>query len=193
MINLKSCLLLIWLALSGFEVVFAAAPESSSGALLLAQIHLAGGPVAEKPVPAPAASRLDRIRERHQGRYLRRGRLPVRHGIRRAQRPGHWCDVLSLHLNTKYCHAAPDNQQNRAARQHRQKIHQPLEDAYPLEFTYRVASATAKYLDIQLSADKGPMNTRDYRIQLQAIPLANGRTFLHMTYFYAYGWAGRSP
>lgn len=68
---------------------------------------------------------------------------------------------------------------------------QPLEDAYALEFTFLVAAATANYLEIQLSADKGPLDTRDYRIQLQAIPLANGRTFLHLTYFYVYGWASR--
>ncbi len=37
----------------------------------------------------------------------------------------------------------------------------------------------------------GPLGTRNYRIQLQAIPLAHGRTYLHLTYFYAYGWAGR--
>ena len=42
------------------------------------------------------------------------------------------------------------------------------------------------------AADTGPFSTRDYRIQLQAIPLAGGsQTFLHLRYSYGIGIAAR--
>jgi len=102
-----------------------------------------------------------------------------------------WCDVLILHINTKYCRASTDKANTVLMVRIGKKIAQPIEDAYPIEFRYRVAAATAEYLEIQLDAKKGPLSTRDYRIQLQAIPVGNGRTFLHLTYAYDYGLAGR--
>jgi hypothetical protein len=105
--------------------------------------------------------------------------------------PEHWCDVLILHLNTKYCHATTNEISTVLMVSIGKKTPQPIEDAYPIEFLYRVAAATPKYLEIQLSAEKGPLATRNYRIQLQAVPVENGRTFLHLTYSYAYGLAGR--
>jgi len=105
--------------------------------------------------------------------------------------PAHWCDVLILHINTKHCHATTDKTRTILTVYIGKKTPQPIEDAYPIEFSYRVAAATTKYLEIQLNAEKGPLSTRDYRIQLQAMPVGNGRTFLHLTYSYAYGLAGR--
>jgi hypothetical protein len=104
--------------------------------------------------------------------------------------PDHWCEVLILHINTKYCRAttrAPTVLTVSIGR----KTSQPLEDAYPIEFSYRAAAATPKYLKIQLNAENGPMSTSNYRIQLQAVPVESGRTFLHLTYSYDYGMAGR--
>src|SRR5512139_39972 len=102
-----------------------------------------------------------------------------------------WCEVLILHINTKYCHAGTDKASTVLMVRIGKKIAQPIEDTYPIEFRYRVAAVTAQYLEIQLDAEKGPLSTRDYRIELQAIPVGNGRTFLHLTYSYDYGLAGR--
>lgn len=105
--------------------------------------------------------------------------------------PEQWCDVLILHINTKYCRATTDESTTALAVSIGKKTPQPLKAAYPIEFSYRVAAATAKYLDIQLDAQDGPLSTRNYRIQLQAVPVGNGQTFLHLTYSYDYGMAGR--
>ncbi|MDZ7583655.1 MAG: hypothetical protein U0938_02380 [Thiobacillus sp.] len=102
-----------------------------------------------------------------------------------------WCDVLILHINTKYCRATTDETRTVLTVYIGKKTPQPIKDAFPIEFTYRVTTATANYLDIQLDAEKGPLSTRDYHIQLQAVPVGNGQTFLHLTYSYAYGLAGR--
>ena len=43
----------------------------------------------------------------------------------------------------------------------------------------------------QLDAAEGPLSTRNYHLLLQAVPVGNGQTFLHLTYSYDYGLAGR--
>lgn len=105
--------------------------------------------------------------------------------------PGRWCDILLLHLNTKYCRASTDGQAS-ALRVYIGKKHdQPLEDAYLVNFSWRVVTATPDYLKIMLTADEGPLSTRDYRIMLEAVPLDDGRTVLHLAYSYSFGFAGR--
>ncbi len=44
---------------------------------------------------------------------------------------------------------------------------------------------------MHLSADEGPLSTRNYRIQVEAIPLDPKRSLIHMSYAYAYGFAAR--
>lgn len=102
-----------------------------------------------------------------------------------------WCDVLILHINTKYCHATTDASRTALLLGVGKKTAQSLDDTYPLEFSYRVAMAKATYLEIRLDAEEGPLSTRNYHIQLQAVPVESGRTFLHFTYSYEYGLAGR--
>jgi len=46
-------------------------------------------------------------------------------------------------------------------------------------------------LQVKLHADSGPLNTRDYRIVLEAVSLSGDRTFLHLTYAYSYDMIGR--
>ena len=105
--------------------------------------------------------------------------------------PAHWCDVLILHLNTKYCRAAAGQTPATLSMRVGKKNDQALEDAYRIDFTYRVNTNSDDYFDIRLNADKGPLDTRDYRIQLEAIPTADGRSFLHLVYSYSYGFASR--
>ncbi len=184
-------LLLAWFALSSLGVVFAAAPESSTGAALLAKYTSLADRLQKNSYQRPLYLDSTESGTDIEGDIYAVVDYPFATVNAGLNNPDNWCDVLSLHLNTKYCHAAPENTKTVLRVSIGNKYSQPLEDAYQLEFAYRVTAATAKYLEIQLSADKGPMGTRNYRIQLQAIPLTNGRTFLHMTYFYAYGWVGR--
>lgn len=105
--------------------------------------------------------------------------------------PGNWCDILSLHPNTKYCKASVVEKQDVLNVSIGRKYDQPLEDAYPLVFGYRVAVQAPDYLQVRLNADKGPMGTSNYRIVLDAVPLKDSQTFIHLSYAYAYGLAGR--
>lgn len=105
--------------------------------------------------------------------------------------PAHWCDVLILHLNTKYCRPRIDNNGSILAVSMGKKHDQALEDAHRVDFNYQVASANAQYMQVRLHAPSGPLSTRDYRIQIEAIPIDGKRTFLHLTYAYSYGFTGR--
>ena len=105
--------------------------------------------------------------------------------------PGQWCDVILLHVNTKYCRPAAEPT-GAALRVHiGKKTPEELSDATRLDFTYRVAAASPEYVDIVLDAKDGPMGTSDYRIELEAVALSNAKTFMHLTYSYAFNFAGR--
>ncbi len=105
--------------------------------------------------------------------------------------PQHWCDILILHLNTKYCRAATANNADVLNVSIGKKHDQPLDQAYRVVFDWRVSAQGPDYLQITLSADKGPLSTSNYRIVLEAIPLEGERTFIHLSYAYDYGLAGR--
>ncbi len=105
--------------------------------------------------------------------------------------PKRWCDVMILHLNTKYCRATSDTSPSVLNVNIGKKTEQELADAFALEFAFRLASASPTYLSAQLNADKGPLGTSNYRIELRAMPLPEGKTFMHLRYSYGYGMAGK--
>ena len=105
--------------------------------------------------------------------------------------PHRWCDMLILHINTKYCHAGSDGSPSMLKVSIGKKTEQELADAYSLQFAYRLSAASPDYLAAHLQADKGPLGTSNYRIELQVVPLPGGKTFMHMRYSYGYGVASR--
>ena len=105
--------------------------------------------------------------------------------------PAHWCDVLILHINTKYCRAAIRPAGSQLAVRIGKKDFQPLAQAALVEFDYRVGSNSDEYFDVGLYAENGPMSTSNYRIRLEAVALQEGKTFLHITYAYAYNRRGQ--
>lgn len=103
----------------------------------------------------------------------------------------HWCDILILHLNVSQCRfsgAAPNETLQLAIGS---KYDRPLEQAYRLTFAYRLVAAQPDYLHVSLTADEGPLDTRDYRITLEVVALDARRSFLHLSYAYDYGAAAR--
>jgi len=110
----------------------------------------------------------------------------VQQSLRSAE---HWCDILILHLNVKRCRVA-DGGQMLSVNVGR-KFDQPVEDAYQLDFAYRVSTSSADYLQVQLNAQDGPMGTSDYRIVVEAIGIDAKRSVIHMSYAYRYGMTAR--
>ncbi|MDP1740098.1 hypothetical protein [Polaromonas sp.] len=105
--------------------------------------------------------------------------------------PDNWCEVLILHLNTKYCRAEGDGTRSVLVVAVGKKHPQEIRDAYNLSFDFRPGVSTPEYLAVQMNADKGPVGTHNYRINFRAVPIVGGKTFLHLQYSYGYGLAGR--
>jgi len=102
-----------------------------------------------------------------------------------------WCDILILHLNTKYCRPAKAGGGNMINLNVGEKYDQALDDTYRMDLAYRVSIRTTEYLQVLLNADEGPLGTSNYRLAFEAIPLESGQTFIHLSYAYAYGLLGR--
>ncbi len=119
----------------------------------------------------------------------------------------HWCEILILHLNVKRCRASmsASTSANTPVRTPAstaassetlslvvgQKFDQPTVDAYRIEFVYQLTENRPDYLQLVLSADAGPLGTRQYRIVVEAVALDGGQSFLHLSYAYDQGLAAR--
>ena len=103
--------------------------------------------------------------------------------------PAQWCEILILHLNTKYCRNAHEQGTTRIEMRIGKKHPQPLHTASLVAFAWRGPQSRGDYLSVQMDAAEGPYDTRDYRILVEAVPLEGGRTFLHFGYSLAYGSA----
>jgi hypothetical protein len=104
-------------------------------------------------------------------------------------RASDWCDILIMPFNTKLCTATPANDQLTIYVGRKNDV-EPR-DAYRLDFSYRIVARTADYLRIELRAPQGPLGTRDYVITLESAPLEGNRSFIHLSYSYAYGTTSR--
>src|SRR5207253_2259329 len=105
--------------------------------------------------------------------------------------PERWCEVLILPFNVKQCRAMGGAPAARLELRVGRKYDQPVNDAYKVDFDYRLQSRAPDYLKVQLNADAGPLGTRDYRIAFEAVPLDDKRSFMHLSYSYGFGFAAR--
>ena len=100
------------------------------------------------------------------------------------QDPKKWCDVLILHLNTKYCHAVNAAQETVLNVNIGSKSPQSLSQSSRVAFAYTVATTQADYFQVHLNAPQGPLGTSDYHIALEAVAMTPNQSFLHLTYAY---------
>ena len=105
--------------------------------------------------------------------------------------PRNWCEVLILHINTKYCHAGIGADSNRLSVRVGKKGAQDINQAFALEFAFRLKANRADYMAALLTAPAGPLGTADYQFELQVIPLTSAKSFLRLHYSYAFGGVAR--
>ena len=105
--------------------------------------------------------------------------------------PGRMCELITLHLNTKYCRPAVESGVKLLKVNFGKKTAQELGDTYPLDFVMQVPTASKDLLEVVLDAKQGPLGTSNYRIAVEAVPLPGAKTFLHLRYSYGYSVAGR--
>ena len=99
--------------------------------------------------------------------------------------PAQWCEVVALHNNTKYCRASATPAGGVLDLRVGKKTPEELSSAARFDFLFGLIAAGPEYLAISLNAKDGPMGTSDYRIVFDAIPLPDGRSFVHLHYSYA--------
>ena len=107
------------------------------------------------------------------------------------ERLDNWCDILILHLNVKNVRAVSSATDQSLVVSIGKKHDEPLDKAFPVEFSYRVPVANDAYLRIRLHAESGPLGTKNYQIACESIPLDATRTFIHLSYSYDYGLTAR--
>jgi hypothetical protein len=86
---------------------------------------------------------------------------------------GHWCQILLLHLNTKLCRAESGAQTTRLSMRIGKKSSQPPEDAFQVEFGWKVKASTQDYL------------------QVEATSAGRNQTLLRFSYGYGFGTLGQ--
>ena len=101
-----------------------------------------------------------------------------------------WCQMILLHLNISACTREQTSGQDWITFYSGGKTNLLLEKAYPLRFHFQVSDAGPAHMQVLLSAEKGPFGTRDYRISLSAIPVAQG-SFIRMSYSFRSSTASR--
>lgn len=109
-------------------------------------------------------------------------------GLRDAE---HWCDILVLHLNIKSCRASGGASSRHVDVSAGRKRDDPISRPHHMQFDYQLAASSPDYLQVCLSADSGPLGTRNYRIEVESTPLDARRSFLHLAYSYTYGTPAR--
>ncbi len=103
-----------------------------------------------------------------------------------------WCDILILPFNTKHCEASsPAADKQLLTIYVGKKGADSLDRAFRIDFRFQPLARTQDYLKRALRADSGPMGTHDYDITFEAAPLDDKRTFIHLSYSYAYGTMSR--
>jgi hypothetical protein len=128
---------------------------------------------------------------RLSGNLYARVNYPMTTVAAELSQPASWCEVLILHINTKHCRASSNSAGAILAVRIGTKENQALDAASLIEFTYRIIASAPDYLEVELRAAAGPMTTTDYRIVLKAIAVETSQSFLHFSYSYSYGFAGR--
>jgi hypothetical protein len=100
---------------------------------------------------------------------------------------GQWCEILILHLNTKYCRRTESQGAVRLDMRVGKKVAQSPDAASKILFTWKPPVQSEDYLLVQMEAPDGPYDTHEYRLLVEAVPLDATHTFLHMGYALSYG------
>lgn len=167
----------------------AAATDTGPAAALRAKLQALAPQLARNAFGRPLALESSEAADRLSGDVYALVDQPFARVSSALREPAAWCQVLMLHLNTKNC--AVQGGGRALAVAVGRKFDQPLSDAQTIAFAYALGKADANYLDVRLSADTGPLSTRDYSIVFEAAPADGGKTAIHLRYAYAYGAAAR--
>ena len=98
-----------------------------------------------------------------------------------------WCQVMPLHFNIKACTYETREGKEVLTVYSGRKIYENPDDSYPISYQFEIVRHDDAQLSLRLRAAAGPVSTRDYLIELDAMPVAEG-TLLHIHSSYRSSW-----
>ena len=98
-----------------------------------------------------------------------------------------WCQFMPLHFNIKACTYEKIEGIEVLTIYSGRKIYQSPEDSYEMAYQFEIIRQDDSQLSLRLRADHGPVNTSDYRIELEAVQVEEG-TLLHIHSSYRPSW-----
>lgn len=174
-----------------FVLIALAIPVQAQDAQALRARHAAlRAQLADNPFGRPLHVESSESSGQHKGAIYAVIEQPFKQVGAALRRAAQWCDVLIVQANVKNCEASQGGAETLSIFVGR-KAADSLDRAYRVDFGYEVPAAGADYLRVALNAPKGPLGTTDYRIRLEAAPLDQKRTFLHLAYSYTLHGAAR--
>ena len=99
-----------------------------------------------------------------------------------------WCEIMPQHLNIKACTYQYVNGQCKLIFYSGRKFYEKADDVYHLDYQFKVSALNDDYFNTSLNSKEGPLDTTDYLITVEAIPLTDSSTFFHLAYEYKYGF-----
>ena len=100
--------------------------------------------------------------------------------------PTNWCEIVLPHPGVKACTYKKMDDRWLLNIYNVDTFSKPLEDAYQMKFVYRVSELQPVFFDVALTAPEGPVHTKKHEFDLEATPLDEGSTFIHLRYSYRY-------
>lgn len=123
------------------------------------------------------------------------GLLPYKFDVvaRALSSPDNWCDIVTLHLNVKMCLSRSTSIHSALVDVYvGEKNFQEVQDAHHISYQYQAQLDAGNYLHAAFNAENGPYGTRDYIIDIEAMPAPDGSsTFIHFTYAYKSSFASK--
>jgi hypothetical protein len=105
--------------------------------------------------------------------------------------PASVCELLFLHLNVHACQPSISGAVDVLSLEVGPKRAGAMGSTYRMAYALRTESAVAGHLRVTLTAAEGPLATHHYRIVVEAVPLEDGRSFVHLSYAYSHGFVAR--
>lgn len=90
-----------------------------------------------------------------------------------------WCQFMPLHFNIKACTHQRQEGNELLTLYSGRKGYQTPEESYAMDYRFESIQQNEARLSLRLSAEHGPANTRDYRIEADALQVEEG-TLLHI-------------
>ena len=102
--------------------------------------------------------------------------------------PANWCEMVPMHLNIKACTYRYIDAECHLNIYTGRKFYEMADDVYLLDYRYQVDTKQKDYLHTTLTAEDGPLDTANYAITAEAVPLGESSTFIHFSFSYEHGF-----